>query len=467
MKFKLQLVCELAENDAISTEDIFAFEKDFDSFESIGMSLSESKDILKSLQQNIIEKQLTAFVKSKITQKLRKKGSYMVKLKTLFGDISFKSPRYYSPEGAEQKTYSPLNELLPQHTTPELLFIETKWACLIPFEKTANLLKDLLPVSETLNGSTIQNNLYDLVMTQEKEIGEEQFMFDCRSINERRALLKPERTMVVGIDGGYIRDWNEKKVIFEVIVGKSVPDEREAKCFGFVSSYDTKSKRRFYEHLKSQGMQPHQKMDFLSDGADNLRNLQTYLNAESTHILDWFHITIRLTVLNQYVLGMLKVDKKIGTNLQELLASIKWNLWHGKVGEALQKAEEIEDYLEEHKEDKGTKDRYQKLKAFGTYADEFHTYISNNRSFIVNYSDRYLHGETITTSFIESTVNYVIAKRFSKKQSMQWTKKGTHLLLQARTKVLNNDWEGEFRKKYPKFRAIKSLNEPGEIKLAA
>ena len=305
------------------------------------------------------------------------------------------------------------------------------------------------------------------MMSQEKEIGEEQFMFDCGSINERRALPKPERTMVVGIDGGYIRDWNEKKIIFEVIVGKSVPDEREAKCFGFVSSYDTKSNRRFYEHLKAQGMQPHQKMDFLSDGADNLRKLQTYLNAESTHILDWFHITMRLTVLNQYVLGMLKVDDKIGNNLQELMASIKWNLWHGKVGEALQKTEEIGDYLEEHKEDKGAKDRYEKLKAFGTYADEFHTYISNNRRFIVNYSDRYLHGETITTSFIESTVNYVIAKRFSKKQSMQWTKKGTHLLLQARTKVLNNDWEGEFRKKYPKFRAIKPLNEPDEIKLAA
>ena len=98
---------------------------------------------------------------------------------------------------------------------------------------------------------------------------------------------------------------------------------------------------------------------FLSDGADNLRNLQTYLNAESTHILDWFHITMRLTVLNQYVLGMLKIDEKIGANLKELMASIKWNLWHGKVGEALQKTEKIEDYLEEHKENKGSKDRYE------------------------------------------------------------------------------------------------------------
>ena len=101
MKFKLQLVCELAENEAISTEDVFAFEKEFDSFESIGMSLAESKDILKSLQQNIIEKQLEAFIKHKHLQKLRKKGSYIVKLKTLFGDISFKSPRYYSSEGTE------------------------------------------------------------------------------------------------------------------------------------------------------------------------------------------------------------------------------------------------------------------------------------------------------------------------------------------------------------------------------
>ena len=60
----------------------------------------------------------------------------------------------------------------------------------------------------------------------------------------------------------------------------------------------------------------------------------------------------------------------------------------------------------------------------------------------------------------------MITKRFSKKQSTQWTMKGTHLLLQARTKVLNNDWEGEFRKKYPKFRAIEPLNEPNEIRLA-
>ena len=45
------------------------------------------------------------------------------------------------------------------HITPELLYLETKWASLIPFEKTANLLKEVLLVSETLNASTIQKKI--------------------------------------------------------------------------------------------------------------------------------------------------------------------------------------------------------------------------------------------------------------------------------------------------------------------
>jgi len=46
-----------------------------------------------------------------------------------------------------------------------------------------------------------------------------------------------------------------------------------------------------------------------------------------------------------------------------------------------------------------------------------------------------------------------VAKRFTKKQQMQWSKSGAHQMLVVRTKVLNDDWEGEFKKQYPQFRA--------------
>jgi len=62
--------------------------------------------------------------------------------------------------------------------------------------------------------------------------------------------------------------------------------------------------------------------------------------------------------------------------------------------------------------------------------EDFHTYIDCNRTFIPNYGERCRYGERISTGFVESTVNQVISKRFCKKQQMQWTKRGAHLLLQ-------------------------------------
>lgn len=84
------------------------------------------------------------------------------------------------------------------------------------------------------------------------------------------------------------------------------PEEESGKCFGLVQSYDDKPKRRLFEVLKSQGMQLNQRITFFSDGGDTVRNLQLYLNPEAEHLLDWFHVTMRLTVLNQTAKGLPK-----------------------------------------------------------------------------------------------------------------------------------------------------------------
>jgi hypothetical protein len=55
----------------------------------------------------------------------------------------------------------------------------------------------------------------------------------------------------------------------------------------------------------------------------------------------------------------------------------------------------------------------------------------------------------IATGFVESTVNQVVSKRFCKKQQMQWSKRGAHLLLQTRIKTLNRDLAVVFKRWYP------------------
>jgi hypothetical protein len=45
----------------------------------------------------------------------------------------------------------------------------------------------------------------------------------------------------------------------------------------------------------------------------------------------------------------------------------------------------------------------------------------------------------------------VISKRMVKKQQMRWSPRGAHLLLQIRTRVLNDTLTDDYRRWYPGF----------------
>jgi hypothetical protein len=50
---------------------------------------------------------------------------------------------------------------------------------------------------------------------------------------------------------------------------------------------------------------------------------------------------------------------------------------------------------------------------------------------------------------VESPVNEVVSQRFCKKQQMQWSKAGAHLLLQTRVRTLNGELGAIFKRWYP------------------
>lgn len=56
---------------------------------------------------------------------------------------------------------------------------------------------------------------------------------------------------------------------------------------------------------------------------------------------------------------------------------------------------------------------------------------------LISYGKRYRSGERISSCLADNTVNAVISKRFAKRQQMQWTKRGAHLLLRTRTRLLD------------------------------
>ena len=84
-------------------------------------------------------------------------------------------------------------------------------------------------------------------------------------------------------------------------------------------------------------MQENQQVVFLSDGGDTVRRLQEYLHPSSEHVIDWFHITMRLTMLQQQRKALQAEQPRIGEEIAKQLESVKHLLWHGNAEEALER----------------------------------------------------------------------------------------------------------------------------------
>jgi hypothetical protein len=358
MKITVQLVVCDDDGHEETFTDVMVLEKACQRIEHLGLTLAEAKQTLIALQQRLVEQQSAAFVAAHAQcdhcgKPLGIKAYHTRTFRTLFGTVTLTSPRLYHCRYRRRKTttFRPLNALLTESIAPELLFMETKWASLVSYGLTAQALKDFLPVDATLNATTIQNHALAVAQRCEDELGEEQWAFEEGCPADWETLPIPDGPLTVGIDGGYVRDWDEKKGHFEVIVGKSIlafrrADEEDipsSKCFGFVQTLDTKPKRRLFEVLQSQGHQMNQQITFLSDGGDTVRDLQLYLNPYAEHLLDWFHLAIRLTVLQQTAKGLpltIQDEEETYTLRDPVVRSLerlKWSLWHGNVYKAFQK----------------------------------------------------------------------------------------------------------------------------------
>ena len=96
-----------------------------------------------------------------------------------------------------------------------------------------------------------------------------------------------------------------------------------------------------WEVMKSQGMQENQQVVFMSDGGEDVRQVQEYLHPNSEHVIDWFHITMRLTVLQQQTKALQAERPDEGAATAKQIESVKHLLWHGNVDEALDRIDSL------------------------------------------------------------------------------------------------------------------------------
>jgi len=440
--------------------EVFALKRDALAVDLVGLHLTEAHELVTGLQEVLVVAQISEALTQRrccahCGRAYRHKDTKKITLRTLFGTLDIDSPRWISCpcQSGVRASFSPLATALAEHATPELVYLQARFAAVMSYAQAGALLGEVLPLGRTLHPSGVRAQLHQVATRLEAELGAEDTAGVGGCSRDWDALPRPDMPLTVGLDGGYVHSCaqtSRKDGWFEVVAGKSMPTDGEPKCFAFVQKIETKPRRRLFEVLSAQGMQANQSVTFLTDGGEDIRDLPLYLYPQAEHYLDWFHITMRLTVLmntakslpapaENEAEGSVDRDQVI-----KELERLKWLLWHGNTF----RAERVLSWLED---DLDSEDPGEAQRKLAQYLAEFAGYIRANATWIPNYGERRRCGEAISSAFVESTVNQVVSKRMVKKQQMRWSPTGAQLFLQVRTQVLNNDLAAHFKRWYPGF----------------
>ncbi len=212
---RVHILLQITDDDGVAgaAEDVAAFDKATERPEDLGMLIAEGKALLSAIQQKTITAQVASWSDrhrrcEACGERRRIKGYYPIAFHTLYGDIELRSPRLNrcACQSSGSASVSPLRELIPGHIAPERLYLEARWASLVPYAAAAGLLADILPITAGANATTVRAHVLKVAEHVETELQEERpsFIDGCEA--DWQQLPIPEGRIAVGLDGGYVRN---------------------------------------------------------------------------------------------------------------------------------------------------------------------------------------------------------------------------------------------------------------------
>lgn len=404
---------------------------EFDS-ENLGLFLDDAKSLLRSLQEAIVQDQVGEAIEA------RRKCDSCAKqraihddrgriLDTLFGRIRVKWPRLRrclcQPAGiAKPGPQSPIAGLFSDRATPELRRLQAELGARHSFREAARLIEMFLPCSAQSN-TTVRNRL--------GRVADELGQGDAGTI-------APRSPLTVFLDGAHIRSRPEyQKRHLDVVVGK-VESANVSRRFGLVQQAASSPAKHLRHDLITQGWNGQSKVTVISDGEPALPNLvRRAVRGPVTHILDWWHISMRVKHIENAVRGLLQSRGFSGLPLlfERPADSLRWYLWHGKVMTAatILKVLQIDcDRL--HTETRELRESAKRVRA---RCQDLYSYLANNFDALVDYGHRHRNGLAVSSSRAEGCVDDIGNTRMGKRRRMRWSPRGAHRVAVTRAAVLD------------------------------
>src|SRR3984957_3591020 len=419
----------------------------------LGFRLAEAKQLMAAIRAETVPARVSVAGEHRRTcvaceGELASKRHYTATFRSLFGDVPTRIRRLLTcpRQGTGKSKSFAAFDLEAETVAPELAYVTARYAALAPFGEVAELLSELLPVSGAANAGTVRN----------------------RTMRVGEAVVRPNVTTTeklaepvgVGLDGGYVRGRHRQdERHFELIAGKVIDAEGNQSRFAFARNSPAIAFDAFRQALAMAGVTADTPATVLCDGDGGLWRLQREALPNATVVLDWWHAAVRLEHALQAARGLGAADAHVAAEAVRGLERAKWRLWHGRWPGCRRKLAALCRWAR--------RTSLRGLAGIGRlehHVGELLAYLERNQRALVHYAARRRNGEPISTAFVESSVNEIIAKRMNKKQQMRWNRATVQPFLEVRTTVLNDTLEDAFRDRYPGFRPA---NDDEAIALAA
>ncbi len=442
--WRVKLVAELQPGMTTETEVARIERTEEAGLAELGLRLEEAKQLTAALQAQIVPAQVTILSECRRScvacgGTLASKGHYRVRFRSLFGDVPLRVRRLLicPCQGDGGAKSSAILDFGRKAVAPELAYITARYAALAPFGKVAALLSKLLPMSGTQHASTVRNRT--------RRVGE--------IIVRQPAFTdtaQPAEPVVIGLDGGYVRSRHrQEERHFEVIAGKVINAAGTQHRFAFVRKGQAASAEAFTQALAAAGVYADTPVTVLCDGDAGLWWLQRETLPDATVVLDWWHVAVRFEHALQAARGLgagsADTDEVVGA-----IDRTKWRLWHGRWTGCRHKLAGLYRWTKRKQVREVTG-----ISRLQRHLSELLGYLERNEDTLAHYAARRRRGEPISTAFVESAVNEIVAKRMNKKQQMRWNRTTVQPFPDVRAAVLNDTLEDAFRHRYPSFRPAK------------
>ena len=317
--------------------------------DTLGLLLAEGKAILSGAKQYFVREQCRGIAWShscceRCGIRLRRKGYHDRQIRTVFGRVVVRSVRLRHCQCQGKKpdvSFSPLLGLVPAAVTPELEYLQVKWAAHLSYAVAASMLAEVLPIADVISVSSVKRRVRAVGAALDASA-------TAGGAADAESASNPSALSALAVDSAWLRHCEPPRQQgrhVNLVAGRACFEDGHTRVYAYVHNQVSSAAGRLHEFLAASGVSPDARVTILTDGAGEFDKAAKGCKQPVCRILDWFHIAMKIKAAERSVFGSKFIDLLEREGIEQQIQRAKLLVWHGKAGKAVARLMELGQFL--------------------------------------------------------------------------------------------------------------------------